>query len=137
MPFLWAGLSLWVLVRLRQGPVPLEGRLSNSPELWLWVCYDWIVCWVGQRVASFLERPCGLIATRDIAFSALSTKTLCERFEKAGLVWGLRVGAVTNHRAEFALYLWLAEPTPLAFGPQPAELIGHGTEKHGPMVLAG
>lgn len=63
MPFLWAGLSLWVLVRLRQGLVPLEGRLSNSSELWLWVCYDWIVCWMGQTVASFLEYACGLLAT--------------------------------------------------------------------------
>lgn len=69
------------------------------------------VGWVRQ-LPPFLNTPVASLPPETLCpLPSELQLTLCERCEKAGLVWGLRVGAVANHRAEFALYLWLAEPT--------------------------
>lgn len=85
----------------------------------------WLDCvWWVRQLPPFLDTPVASPPPETLGSPPSELKlTLCERFEKAGRMWGLRAGGVANHRAEFSLNPCLAEPTSLAFGPwhcQPA-----------------
>lgn len=85
--------------------MPWEGRLSDGSELWLFVVIGLCVGWIRQ-LPPFLNTPVALPPPDTLCSQPSELKIrLCEPFEKAGLVWGLRVAAVANHRAELSLHL--------------------------------
>ena len=73
---------------------------------------------MGQAAPRFLNTPVASPPPETLCSLPSDLKiTPRERFEKTGLVQGLRVGAAATLRAEFSLHLSQAEPTSLAFEP--------------------
>lgn len=65
------------------------------------LCVEWV-----RQLPPVLNTPVALLPPETLCPLPSELKiSLCEPFEKAGLVWGLRVAAVANHRATFSLYL--------------------------------
>lgn len=63
------------------------------------LCVGWV-----RQLPPFLNTPVALPPPETLCSLPLELKIpLCEPFEKAGLVWGLRAAAVADHRAVLSL----------------------------------